>query len=159
VLAAKPAPDASGVQAGDRSIVGVTGPSPSDPGLLVFHHAGAAPDRAERWVLADVTSAIGSAGYAITRAIGDGRRVEVVELHVEPTEHHEAIVRRLVGDLANALRSGGCDLLLAYAPLHAPDTIALLHAAGMRATHVDGDAQPCPCGRPRCESIAFELAL
>ena len=91
------------------------------------------------WELSDVTGADDDepAAAAATCPVGDGRRVRLLAVVVADAYRRRGVGRRMVEDVADALRRSGVLVVVAAVPAaHAP-AMVVLQQAGFRPTHVE----------------------
>lgn len=93
---------------------------------------------ADLWELADATAAPEEQPVAVaaTRALGDGRRVQLVGFVVSPGQRRRGIAQRLVEDLSGALRGRGVLTLATAVPSDHVTAMVVVQRAGLRPTHV-----------------------
>jgi ribosomal protein S18 acetylase RimI-like enzyme len=95
----------------------------------------------EVFTLADAASSTTDpVGVAHARAVGDGWVVELRALTVAPAHRGRGHGRRLLDEVANALRASGARHLTAAVPDDAIDRMELLRQAGFRDATVDRGA-------------------
>ncbi len=95
----------------------------------------------EVFTLADATSATTDpVGVAHARAVGDGWVVELRALTVAPAHRGRGHSRRLLDEVADALRASGARYLTAAVPDDAIDRMELLRQAGFRDAMVERGA-------------------
>ncbi|HEV2811522.1 MAG TPA: GNAT family N-acetyltransferase [Acidimicrobiales bacterium] len=113
--------------------------------------------QADLWELRDAAGAIDEKPVAVaaTRPLGDGRRVRLLAVVVASSQRGRGIGRRMIEDLADALRAQGVLSLVAAVPSDQPGATVVMQRAGLRPSHIER-ANPETEGR---DLVWFDLEL
>jgi GNAT superfamily N-acetyltransferase len=128
LLLFRPVPDPArrtmAVRLLDDALGGRSWRSAADADLWELHDAASAPDEEP-------------AAVAATCPLGDGRRVRIVAFLVAAALRGTGIGRRLLEDLADALRARGVLTLVAAVPADHATAAVVVQRAGFRASYVE----------------------
>ena len=112
---------------------------------------------ADLWELSDATCGPGEQPVAVaaTCVVGDGRHVRLLGVLVDPALRGRGLGRRVIEQLADALRARGALALVAAVPSDHPAATAAVQRAGLRPSHVER-ASPESDGR---DLVWFDVEL